>query len=460
MNLQQVASSTSRRLFSSTVSKLVAGATSSSLPFESIFGVSNTPSINLNHNRYHNPNDPHRRHYTTHSQLPEEHQMIYDMCRKFADEELAPNAGKWDKEHSFPKDAVSQLAQLGLMGINVSEEHGGSELDALAYAIAMEEISRGCASVGVIMSAHNSLYLYPIDEFGTEEQKQEFITPFATCTEEGNDHSGLGMNIGCFGLSEPGNGSDAGAATTTATLSDDGSEWVINGTKAWITNAYESSAAIIFATTDKQKKQKGISAFIVPMDTPGFSLGAKEDKLGIRASSTSNLIMDSIRIPSTNLLGAEGEGFKIAMKTLDGGRIGVAGQALGIASASIDCAVHYALERNAFGKPIAELQSIQNKISKMVLARDAARLLTWRAATMKDEGSKYTREAAMAKLAASEAATMCAHQAIQVLAGMGYVTEMPAERHYRDARITEIYEGTSEIQHLVIAADVLKEYRG
>jgi len=384
------------------------------------------------------------------------------MCRKFADEELAPNAGKWDKEHSFPKDAVSQLAGLGLMGINVSTDHGGSELDALAYAIAMEEISRGCASVGVIMSAHNSLYLYPIDEFGTEEQKERFITPYATCAKEDgeSDHAGVGMNIGCFGLSEPGNGSDAGAATTTATLSDDGSEWIINGTKAWITNAYESSAAIVFATTDKQMKHKGISAFVVPMDAPGFSLGAKEDKLGIRASSTSNLIMDSVRIPFDNLLGKEGEGFKIAMKTLDGGRIGVAGQALGIASASIDCAVHYALERNAFGKPIAELQSIQNKISKMVLARDSARLLTWRAATMKDEGSKYTREAAMAKLAASEAATMCAHQSIQVLAGMGYVTEMPAERHYRDARITEIYEGTSEIQHLVIAADVLKEYRG
>lgn len=386
--------------------------------------------------------------------------MIYDMCRKFADEELAPNAGKWDKEHSFPKDAVSQLAELGLMGINVSTENGGSEMDALAYAIAMEEISRGCASVGVIMSAHNSLYLYPIDEFGTAEQKERFITPFATCIGDGVDRTGVGMNIGCFGLSEPGNGSDAGAATTTATLSEDGSEWIINGTKAWITNAYESSAAIVFATTDKDMKHKGISAFVVPMDAPGFSLGAKEDKLGIRASSTANLIMDSVRIPSNNLLGKEGEGFKIAMKTLDGGRIGVAGQALGIASASIDCAVHYALERNAFGKPIAELQSIQNKISKMVLARDAARLLTWRAATMKDEGSKYTREAAMAKLAASEAATMCAHQAIQVLAGMGYVTEMPAERHYRDARITEIYEGTSEIQHLVIAADVLKEYRG
>jgi len=381
--------------------------------------------------------------------------MIYDMCRKFADEELAPNAGKWDKEHSFPKEAVTQLAELGLMGLNVHSDHGGSELDALAYAVAMEEISRGCASVGVIMSAHNSLYLYPIDEFGTEEQKREFIAPYAACVEEGG-----GMNVGCFGLSEPGNGSDAGAATTTATLSDDGSEWVINGTKAWITNAYESSAAVVFATTDKKQKHKGISAFIVPMDSPGFSLGAKEDKLGIRASSTANLIMDSVRIPVTNLLGKEGEGFKIAMKTLDGGRIGVAGQALGIASASIDCAVNYALERKAFGKPISELQSIQNKISTMVLARDSARLLTWRAATMKDEGSKYTREAAMAKLAASEAATMCAHQAIQVLAGMGYVTEMPAERHYRDARITEIYEGTSEIQHLVIASDVLKEYRG
>lgn len=207
-------------------------------------------------------------------------------------------------------------------------------------------------------------------------------------------------------------------------------------------------------------RHKGISAFIVPMDADGFSLGAKEDKLGIRASSTSNLIMDNVRIPKENLLGKEGDGFKIAMQTLDGGRIGVAGQALGIASASIDCAVHYALERQAFGKPISKLQSIQNKISAMVVARDAARLLTWRAATMKDNNERFTREAAMAKLAASEAATMCAHQSIQILGGMGYVTEMPAERHYRDARITEIYEGTSEIQHLVIAGDVLKEYQG
>jgi len=206
-------------------------------------------------------------------------------------------------------------------------------------------------------------------------------------------------------------------------------------------------------------RHKGISAFIVPMDAPGFSLGAKEDKLGIRASSTSNLIMEGVRIPKDYLLGEPGQGFKIAMQTLDGGRIGVAGQALGIASASIDCAVKYALERQAFGKPIASLQSIQNKISQMVVARDAARLLTWRAAQLKDNGERFTREAAMAKLAASEAATMCSHQAIQILGGMGYVTEMPAERHYRDARITEIYEGTSEIQHLVIAGDVIKEYK-
>lgn len=389
------------------------------------------------------------RKYTTYSQLPEEHQMIYEMCRKFADEELAPNAGMWDKKHQFPAEAMSHLSELGLMGINVSTHFGGSEMDALAYAIAMEEISRGCASVGVIMSAHNSLYLYPIDAFGTEEQKQKYIAPFATPGDN---------KIGCFGLSEPGNGSDAGAASTTATL--DGDEWIINGTKAWITNAHEASSAIVFATTDKSLKHKGISAFIVPMDLEGFSLGAKEDKLGIRASSTANLIMENVRIPKDNLLGEEGQGFKIAMQTLDGGRIGVAGQALGIASASIDCAAKYALERQSFGKPIAKLQTIQNMISKMTLARDAARLLTWRAAQMKDNKEKYTREAAMAKLAASEAATMCAHQAIQILGGMGYVTEMPAERHYRDARITEIYEGTSEIQHLVIGGDVFKEYQG
>jgi butyryl-CoA dehydrogenase len=226
-----------------------------------------------------------------------------------------------------------------------------------------------------------------------------------------------------------------------------------------ITNAYEASAAVVFATTDKSLKHKGISAFIIPTDTPGFSLGAKEDKIGIRASSTANLIMEDVRIPKSYLLGKLGEGFKIAMTTLDGGRIGVAGQALGIASASIDCAAKYALERKAFGKPISDLYAIQLKLSKMVLSRDSARLLTWRAASLKDSGEKFVREAAMAKLAASEASTFCAHQAMQVLGGMGYVSDMPAERHYRDARITEIYEGTSEIQHLVISGDIFKEYK-
>jgi len=393
------------------------------------------------------------RNYCTYSQLPEEHQMIYESCRKFADVQLAPHAGTWDKNHVFPKQAIEKLAELGIMGLNVGEEHNGSNLDTMAYAIAMEEISRGCASVGVIMSAHNSLYLYPIDKFGTKEQKERYIAPFASCLSE-NDR----LNIGCFGLSEPGNGSDAGAASTTATLSDNGNEWILNGTKAWITNAHESSAAVIFATTDKKLKHRGISAFIVPMDTEGFSLGSKEDKLGIRASSTANLIMDNVHIPKSNLLGKEGQGFKIAMQTLDGGRIGVAGQALGIASASIDCATKYALERQAFGKSISNFQTIQNKISDMVTMRDSARLLTWRAAQMKDNNEKYTKEAAMAKLVASEAATKCSHQAIQILGGMGYVSDMPAERHYRDARITEIYEGTSEIQKLVIANNVLKEY--
>jgi len=384
--------------------------------------------------------------------LNEEHQMLYDMCRRFADEELAPNAHKWDKEHSFP-DKVKDLADLGLMGINTSEDYGGSNLDAMSYAIAMEEISRGCASVGVIMSAHNSLYCYPVEKFGSPELKEEYLTPYATCATDDSD-----LMIGCFGLSEPGNGSDAGAAKTTAKL--DGDEYIINGTKAWITNAHESAAAVVFATTDSSLKHKGISAFVVPLkDTPGFSLGAKEDKLGIKASSTSNLIFDNVRIPKSNLLGEPGMGFKIAMQTLDGGRIGVAGQALGIASASIDCAVKYSLERSAFGQPISKLQSIQNKISQMVNARDAARLLTWRAAQMKDAGENYTKEAAQAKLMASEAATFCSHQSIQILGGMGYVTDMPAERHYRDARITEIYEGTSEVQHLVIAGSVLKEYQ-
>jgi len=309
----------------------------------------------------------------------------------------------------------------------------------------MEEISRGCASTGVIMSVNNSLYCDPVMKYGSEEQKREWLVPFAS-----------GQKLGCFGLSEPGNGSDAAAASTTARL--EGDEWVINGTKAWITNAHDAHAAIVIATTDKSMKHKGLSAFIVPTDTPGFSVGKKEDKLGIRASSTGNLIMEECRVPKAHLLGKEGEGFKVGMTTLDGGRIGIAGQALGIAQASLECAIEYAQGRKAFDKPIAKLQGIQFKLADMAMRVDSARLLTHRAALLKSNKLPYSKEAAMAKLAASEAATANAHAAIQVLGGMGYVSDMPAERYYRDARITEIYEGTSEIQRLVIAGALLKEY--
>ncbi|XP_005987208.2 short-chain specific acyl-CoA dehydrogenase, mitochondrial [Latimeria chalumnae] len=380
-------------------------------------------------------------------ELPETHQMLRQTCRDFAEKELAPIAAQLDKEHKFPADKIKKMGELGLLSLYVPEKYGGAGLDYLAYSLAMEEISRGCASTGVIMSVNNSLYLGPILKFGSEEQKDQWITPFTS-----------GDKIGCFALSEPGNGSDAGAASTVAHL--DGDHWVLNGTKAWITNAWEASATVVFATTDKSLKHKGISAFLVPMPTPGLSLGKKEDKLGIRASSTANLIFEDCKIPKENLLGQPGLGFKIAMETLDGGRIGIASQALGIAQAALDCAVDYAEKRIAFGAPITKLQAIQFKLADMAVALESARLLTWRASMLKDNGKPFTKEAAMSKLAASEAATFISHQAIQILGGMGYVTEVPAERHYRDARITEIYEGTSEIQRLVIANQVLKDYRG
>ena len=378
------------------------------------------------------------------SSLPETHQMLQKTCRDFADNELVPSAAKFDREHLFPADKVFKMGELGLMAIAVKEEFGGTGLDYLAYAIAMEEISRGCATCGVIMSVNNSLYLGPIMHFGNQQQKEAYGAPYT-----------FGSHIGCFALSEPGNGSDAAAAQTTAKL--DGDKWIINGTKNWITNGSDAGAAVVFATTDKSLKHKGISAFIVPKGTPGFSYGKKEDKLGIRGSTTCSLIFEDCAIPKDHLLGQLGEGFKIAMKTLDDGRIGIASQALGIAQASLECAVDYANKRIAFGKPISKLQSIQNKIADMALKLESARLLTWRAAVLKDQKQPFTKEAAMAKLAASETATFNSHQAIQILGGMGYVSDMPAERYYRDARITEIYEGTSEIQRLVIAGAVLKE---
>ncbi|EDW16073.1 short-chain specific acyl-CoA dehydrogenase, mitochondrial [Drosophila mojavensis] len=388
----------------------------------------------------------HRRQIASLAALPDTHQMLQKTCRDFANSELVgENAAKFDREHLYPGAQIKKMGELGLMAVSVPEELGGTGLDYLAYAIAMEEISRGCASAGVIMSVNNSLYLGPLLGFGNDAQKAAYITPYTT-----------GERVGCFALSEPGNGSDAGAASTVATEKSD--RYVLNGTKAWITNAFEAEAAVVFATTNKQLKHKGISAFIVDKGIKGFSLGKKEDKLGIRGSSTCQLIFEDCEIPKENLLGGTGLGFKIAMQTLDAGRIGIAGQALGIAQASLELAVDYAQKRQAFGKPISKLQAIQQKIADMSLAVESARLLTWRAAWLKDNKLPYTKEAAMAKLAASEAATLCAHQCIQVLGGMGYVTDMAAERHYRDARITEIYEGTSEIQRLVVAGSVIKEY--
>jgi len=379
------------------------------------------------------------------TQLPEVHQMLKDTCRQFAENELWPIAGKIDKTCEYPAEQIQKMGELGLMAIDCGEEYGGSGLDALAYAVALTEISRGCASAGVIMSAHNSLYMGPLKYFGNEDQKQNMLAPFTD-----------GSKIGCFCLSEPGNGSDAGAASTTAR--DEGDHWVLNGTKAWITNSYQAEGVVVFATTDKAKKHKGISAFIVPKPTEGLSLGKKEDKLGIRASATSNVIFEDCKIPKENLLGTPGMGFKIAMMTLDSGRIGIAAQALGIAKNAFDTAVEYSSKRQSFGQPISKLQMIQTKIADMALRIEMSELMMYKAAALKDAGKPFTKEAAMAKLACSETATYVAHQAIQVLGGMGYVSDMPVERNYRDARITEIYEGTSEIQRLVIAGNVLKEY--
>ncbi|MBI5495153.1 MAG: acyl-CoA dehydrogenase [Deltaproteobacteria bacterium] len=375
--------------------------------------------------------------------LSPEQEMLRKTCAEFAAKELAPHAARWDRDGTFPRDAVRQLGEMGLMGVFVPEEDGGSGLDVLSYVVAMEEISRGCASTGVIMSVNNSLYCDPLMKFATPAQKERFLKPFAQ-----------GKKLGSFALSESNNGSDAGAARTTARK--DGKGWVLNGAKAWITNGLEADATIVFTQADAALKHKGITAFVVDMNAPGVTRGKHEDKLGIRASSTTLIHFDDCKVGPENLLGEVGQGFKIAMMTLDGGRIGIAGQALGIARAAFEAARDYAKVRTAFGEPIAKLQAIQFKLADMATELDAARLLTWRAAFLKDQGQKYTAEAAMAKLMASEASTRIAHQAIQVLGGNGYVKDFPVERHYRDARITEIYEGTSEIQRLVIAGNVIK----
>jgi butyryl-CoA dehydrogenase len=376
-------------------------------------------------------------------QLTEEQRQVRDLCRQFADSELRPNARKWDLEHQFPADAVKKLAEMGLLGVAIPAELGGAGMDNVSYAVAMEEISRGCAGTGVIMSVNNSLYCDPVMKFGTEEQKRDFLVPFAR-----------GERIGAFALTEPMSGSDAAEMRTLAVRK--GNEYVLNGTKNFITNGPQADVVIVFAMTDRSKGHKGISAFLVPTSLKGFSRGRADEKVGIRASGSCTLFFEDVVLPERFRLGGEGEGFKVAMQTLDGGRIGIAGQAMGIAQAAYEEAVAYAKDRKAFGQPITQFQAIQFMLADMATEIDAARLLVWRAAWLKDQGVRHSAESAMAKLYASEMCERVTSKAIQVHGGYGYVKEYDVERHWRDSRITEIYEGTSEIQRLVIAASVLK----
>ncbi|GAB4270006.1 MULTISPECIES: acyl-CoA dehydrogenase [Deferrisoma] len=371
--------------------------------------------------------------------------LVRDTARRFAQEEVAPLAAEMDKSATFRMDLVKKMGELGFMGVAIPEQYGGGGMDYRCYSIVIEELSAACASTGVVVSAHSSLCCDPIYRFGTEEQKKKYLVPLAS-----------GQMLGCLGLTEPQAGTDAGAVRTTAVL--DGNEWVLNGTKIFITNGGQAGVCVAIASTDRSAKHKGLSAFIVPADAPGYKVAKEEHKLGIRASSTAELVFEDCRIPKENLLGQPGEGFKIAMQTLDGGRIGIASQAVGIARGAMEHAIAYAKERQQFGQPIANFQAIQWKLADMATEIDAARLLTWRAAWMKDQGLKnFSREAAMAKLFASDVAMKATREAVQVFGGYGYIDEYPVERYYRDAKITEIYEGTSEVQRMVIARALLRD---
>lgn len=367
------------------------------------------------------------------------------MVRNFAETEIAPSARERDEEERFDRALMfDKLAELGLTGIVFPEKYGGGDADYMCYAIAVEELSRVCASTGVTLSAHLSLCANPIYLFGTEEQKEQFLVPLAR-----------GEKLGAFGLTEPSAGSDAGGTKTTAVR--DGDEWIVNGTKIFITNAGDAETYVIFARTDKEaQKHHGISAFIVEKGTPGFSFGKKEQKLGIRSSPTVELVFENCRIPVTNMLGEEGSGFKVAMKTLDGGRIGIAAQALGIAQGALDEAVAYAKERKQFNTPIANFQGVQFQLADMATQVEASRLMVYMAAYRASAGLSYSQSSAMAKLMASETAMKVTTQAVQILGGYGYTREFPVERMMRDAKITEIYEGTSEIQRLVIGSGLTR----
>jgi butyryl-CoA dehydrogenase len=376
--------------------------------------------------------------------LSEEQTLVQRTARDFAREKVLPRAREIDEQGRVPKELLAEMASLGFLGIYVPESYGGAGLDALSYALVTEEINRACASTGVVMSSHVSLVVDPLLHYGSDAQKDRFLRPLAS-----------GEKLGCFALSEPASGSDAAAMRTSARRGGDA--WVLNGTKNFITNGASADITLVFAQTDAHAKHRGIAAFLVEKGTRGFSVGKLEHKLGIRGSDTAQLVFQDCRVPAANLLGEVGEGFKIALSTLDGGRISIAAQAVGIARACLEDSLAYAKEREAFGKKIVEFQAIQWKLADMATEIDAARLLVWRAATLKDRGEDHILAAAQAKLFASDVAVRAARECVQIFGGYGYLTDFPAERHYRDAKITEIYEGTSEIMNLVIAQEILKE---
>ena len=376
--------------------------------------------------------------------LTAEQELIQRTARDFARDRVLPRAKEIDEHKEVPRELVAEMGRLGFMGIEVPERYGGAGLDAVTYVLVAEEINRACASTGVVLCSHVSLAMEPILRFGSEAQKTKWLPALAKAEM-----------LGCFALSEPASGSDAAAMRTSARRIGDG--FVLNGTKNFITNGSKADVAIVFAQTDPALHHKGIAAFIVERGTPGFSVGKLESKLGIRGSDTAQLVFQDCRVPAANLIGEVGQGFKIALSTLDGGRISIAAQAVGIARACLEDALAYAKERQAFGKPIVEHQAIQQMLADMATEIDAARLLTWRAASLKDQGQPHILAAAEAKLFASTIAVDAARDCVQIFGGYGYLTDFPAERHYRDAKITEIYEGTSEIMKLVIAEEMLKE---
>ncbi|GIM45761.1 acyl-CoA dehydrogenase [Collibacillus ludicampi] len=377
--------------------------------------------------------------------LTQEQQEIRKLVREFALKEVAPTAAQRDEEEVFDRSIFDKMAEIGLCGIPWPEEYGGAGLDFLSYVIAVEELSRIDASIGVTLSVQTSLAGWPIYKFGSEEQKQKYLRPLAE-----------GTKIGAFGLTEPGSGSDAGGMRTTAVLSEDGSHYILNGSKIFITNGGEAEIYVVFASTDRSQRTRGVTAFIVEKDFPGFHVGKKEKKMGIKSSPTTEIIFENCQVPVENRLGDEGFGFKIAMMTLDGGRNGIAAQAVGIAQGALDHALSYAKEREQFGKPIAANQAIQFKLADMATKIEAARLLTYQAAWLEDQGLPYGKASAMSKVFAGDTAMEVTTEAVQIFGGYGYSREYPVERFMRDAKITQIYEGTQEIQRMVIANHLLK----